>query len=253
VLALPASGKSEVRRYLAHLTPDQCRNDFHMAHGPARRLPYVHMMRRVSQESTKLGQGGAFFDADELPMKEPLDWGMLIELLNEDYDDLVKKNRPRPSRPRSGSSTASTPRAPRSAPSPRWATCPPTSAASSSTSSRRSARASCARRTPASPTRSPEDRGHGVRRGGADGSKMPLPSPYGYQYSLSVLSDAILPKPRCCTSGSRRGVAPEEPRARRSQQPGSILNHGVPLPVMMGDYGCDDMEYLLQQSDKPDT
>ena len=47
LLALPASGKSEVRRYLASLTPEQCRRDFHM--GPTVQLddyPYVHMMRQ---------------------------------------------------------------------------------------------------------------------------------------------------------------------------------------------------------------
>ena len=47
LLALPASGKSEVRRYLANLTPAQCRDDFHL--GPTVQLddyPYVHMMRR---------------------------------------------------------------------------------------------------------------------------------------------------------------------------------------------------------------
>src|SRR5438445_6161715 len=45
LLALPASGKSEVRRYLASLSPEQCRGDFHL--GPTVQLddyPYVHMM-----------------------------------------------------------------------------------------------------------------------------------------------------------------------------------------------------------------
>ncbi len=31
LFSLPASGKSEVRRYLAHLTPEQCREDFGLA------------------------------------------------------------------------------------------------------------------------------------------------------------------------------------------------------------------------------
>jgi len=30
LLALPASGKSEIRRYLGSLTPEQCRNDMHL-------------------------------------------------------------------------------------------------------------------------------------------------------------------------------------------------------------------------------
>ena len=67
LLALPASGKSEVRRYLASLSPEQCRNDMHL--GPTVQLddyPYVHMMRRVSQELRKAGEGGVFFDSDDL-------------------------------------------------------------------------------------------------------------------------------------------------------------------------------------------
>ena len=36
LLALPASGKSEVRRYLAHVPPAACRDDFHM--GPTVQL-----------------------------------------------------------------------------------------------------------------------------------------------------------------------------------------------------------------------
>src|SRR5437870_13004024 len=84
LLALPASGKSEVRRYLAHLAPDQCRGEMHL--GPTVQLddyPYVHLMRRVSQELRRRGHDGVLFDSDDLPMKEPRDWGTLIELLNE--------------------------------------------------------------------------------------------------------------------------------------------------------------------------
>src|SRR5437762_2884006 len=97
LLALPASGKSEVRRYLAHLSPQRCRDEFHL--GPTVQLddyPYVHMMRRISQELRQRGLDGAFFDSDELPMKQPLDWGVLIELLNEDFDDLTHHHRPAP-------------------------------------------------------------------------------------------------------------------------------------------------------------
>src|SRR3989337_3021427 len=97
LLALPASGKSEVRRYLASLTAEQCRDELHL--GPTVQLddyPYVHMMRRVSQELRRLGHAGIFFDSDDLPMKEPRDWGMLVELLNEDFDDLTHRRRPMP-------------------------------------------------------------------------------------------------------------------------------------------------------------
>src|SRR5213594_810937 len=89
LLALPASGKSEVRRYLAHLTPQQCRDEFHL--GPTVQLddyPYVQLRRR--------GADGAFFDSDEQPMKESRDWGTLIELLNEDYQDLFHRRRATP-------------------------------------------------------------------------------------------------------------------------------------------------------------
>jgi len=256
LLALPASGKSEVRRYFAHLTPDQCRDDFHM--GPTVQLddyPYVHMMRRVSQEATKLGHGGTFFDSDELPMKEPLDWGMLIELLNEDYEDLVKKNKPAPrsaaqwlfdrfdaartkvgAKPALGALPADTRR--------KLADVLEKESAALLKEKNAGIPDSLAGKTVVME----------CARGGADGSKMPLPTPYGYQYSLGVLSDAILAR----ASILYVWVTPEESRRKNRERadpnnPGSILNHGVPMPVMMGDYGCDDMEYLIQQSDKPDT
>src|SRR5258705_6446916 len=83
LLALPASGKSEVRRYLAHLSPEQSRDEFHL--GPTVQLddfPYVHLMRRIDDELAALGQPRLFFQSPERPMIDPRDWGTLIALLN---------------------------------------------------------------------------------------------------------------------------------------------------------------------------
>jgi hypothetical protein len=256
LLALPASGKSEVRRYLASLTPEQCRGDFHL--GPTVQLddyPYVHMMRRVSQELRCLGTDGVFFDSDELPMKEPLDWGTLVELLNEDFEDLQRRHRLAPvsaaewlldrfdlARQKAGASPAL------------------------------GALPSAARRTlvtalEAEAAELLRDKNAGIpdhlegrtvvieaARGGPDGASLPLPAPLGYAYTLSKLSDAILAR----ASILYVWVTPEESRRKNHERtdpndPGSILHHGVPMAVMLGDYGCDDMEWLIQHSDRPDA
>ncbi|RME23860.1 MAG: DUF3783 domain-containing protein, partial [Deltaproteobacteria bacterium] len=97
LLALPASGKSEVRRYLAHLPADECRREFHL--GPTVQLddfPYVHMMRRIDEELKKLGAEYVFFQSPEKPFRDTRDWLTLIELVNEDYFDLVANRRPEP-------------------------------------------------------------------------------------------------------------------------------------------------------------
>ena len=70
LLALPASGKSEVRKYLDGLSPEQCREEFHT--GRTVQLddyPYVHFMHRIDDELFKRGQPYVFYKAIKLGYK----------------------------------------------------------------------------------------------------------------------------------------------------------------------------------------
>jgi hypothetical protein len=254
--ALPASGKSEARRYLAELSPEECETQFGIGHTvQLDDYPYVHMMRRTSEELRAQGQDPAFFDSDNLPMKNPLDWGTLIELLNEDYEDLVAKNRPAPS-------CAVT-----------WLMERFDAARTKVGAPKFWADLSDTHRAPLIEALGPESKkllddkvaevpdsleGKTVvvefARGGSQGSDMPLNDPFGYQYSFRTLSKAMLEK-SCILY---IWVSPEESRRKNDARtdpndPGSILNHGVPIEVMLGDYGCDDMEHLLATAEKANT
>jgi len=256
LLALPASGKSEVRRYLARLSPEVCRSEFHM--GPTVQLddfPYVHMMRRIDDELAAAGRKRIFFKSPEKPFADPRDWGTLIHLLNEDYDDLISKR------------TAS----------------PPSAAALLFERIEKAGRrtgapgrlAALDGETRSSLERKLEDEAAQMlrekhenypdtlegktlvfefARGGPQGSSMPLAAPFGYGHSLSLLDPRILEKSVILYIW----VTPEESRRKNEARtdpndPGSILHHGVPIEVMLNDYGCDDMDWLEQNSRKPGT
>jgi hypothetical protein len=260
LLALPASGKSEVRKYLAGLSGADARRDFHM--GPTVQLddyPYVHLMRRISEELRQRDQDGIFFDSSMLPMKDGRDWGTLIELVNEDYDNLLHPPAIRPgsaaewlferydtarrkvgAEPAFGSLGAAVRRA---------------LAAAIEADVQQlldDKRAEMAKGTDLD--------GKTVviefARGGPDGRRPPLAAPLGYQYSLGRLSDAILQRARILYIW----VTPEESRRKNEERarPGragdaSILHHGVPICVMLGDYGMDDMAHLVETSNRPGT
>jgi hypothetical protein len=242
LLALPASGKSEIRRYLAQLPQDECGRDFHM--GPTVQLddfPYVHIMRRIDEELERMGKERVFFLSGEKPFREPKDLlaGKMFEPksaamnLFHRLDEASKKAMTEPRLSALGPDTL----------------------------------AELARRLEAEARQMleekhanhPEDlQGKTIviefARGGPDGSSMPLEEPYGYRYSLSQLSASILKK----SSILYIWVTPEESRRKNvaradPDDPGSILHHGVPLDVMMNDYGCDDMDWLEQNAQKPGT
>jgi hypothetical protein len=258
LLALPASGKSEVRRYLASLSPEQCRDELHL--GPTVQLddyPYVHMMRRTSSELRALGRDGVFFDSDDLPMKEPRDWGMLIELINEDFDDLTHRRRANPTSAGSWLLDRFDGSRRRVGAEPVFGKLPAEVRKRLVEAIEDEAAGLLADKNSGIPE-SLEGRTIVIEfaRGGPDKAELPLPAPLGYRYSLATLSDAILSR----ASILYVWVTPEESRRKNTERarPGtegdaSILHHGVPLAVMLGDYGTDDMEWLIRTSPEPDT
>jgi hypothetical protein len=254
VLALPASGKSEVRRYLAHLDPDAARTDLRV--GPLVQLddyPYVHLMRRIDQEVRALGGLPVFFLADAHPMIKGRDWATLIALLNEDYDAL-------------GTAPA-VPAAPTAWLLERFdrardaaGLAPPfdglplevISALAAALDEEvagfaRGRSATLASYEPGESTVAIE-----FARGGPEGVAPPLPPPHGYAFSLPFLSPDILRR----ASILYVWVTPEESRRRNRDRarPGpegdaSILHHGVPDVVLHEEYGGDDLLWLAANDD----
>lgn len=256
LLALPASGKSEVRRYMANLSPEQCRNEMHL--GPTVQLddyPYVHMMRRISQELRKRNHDGILFDSDDLPMKDGRDWGTLIELLNEDFDDLVHRRKVAPASAATWLLDRIDRARTKAGADPAFGKLPAALRADLIAALEKES-ADLARDKNAGVPDTLEGKTVVIEfaRGGPDGATKPLPAPLGYQYSLSMLSDEILKR----ASILYVWVEPEESRRKNHERtdpndPGSILNHGVPMAVMLGDYGTDDMAWLIEHSGRPDT
>ncbi len=251
LLALPASGKSEVRRYLDHLDSKSARRD--MALGPTAQLddyPYVHLMRRISQELAALGEDSVFFTSDEAPWQEPLDWLTLIHLINDDFSQMC-----------AGGGTASTPSdlLDRFDGARRLAGAPETFR-SLSPRVRAALEAGIATDVAGLAPIAPADPASTIviefARGGSADAGLPLPRPFGYAASIEALSGEI----RGRTSILYVWVEPEESRRRNRDRarPGregdaSILHHGVPETVMAADYGIDDMDWLESQARIPGT
>ena len=252
LVALPGSGKSELRRYLGWLDAEAAAADLGL--GPTVQLDddsYLRLMRRIDEELRRLDAGPVFFASNEQPMLKGHDWATLIELINEDYAAL--------------GSTPAVPAAPtawlfeRFDRARRSAGVPPpfddlpedlVEAAAAGLDGEiaayaRGRSAHLASYEPGVSTVVIE-----FARGGPTGTTPPLAAPHGYAFSLSFLSPDIL----------RRGcalyvwVTPEESRRRNRERAhpvreehASMLHYGVPEVVMHEEYGMDDFRWLLER------
>jgi len=256
LLALPASGKSELRRYLDLLPADECARRYHL--GPTAQLddyPYVHLMRVIDDTLAASGQGRIYFAAPDRGFADPVEWETLIALINEDYEDMAAARRRAPSDPASWMMARLDRAREAVGAAPRLA------GLGSETAGRvAEAISGEVEQLAAEWNRLLPDGlgGHTVviefARGGPVGSGYPLPEHHGYLPSLSRLSAEILERAVILYVW----VMPEQSRAKnleraRPDADGSILFHGVPEHVMRHEYGCDDMEWLLQRSDRPGT
>jgi len=265
--ALPASGKSEVRKFLRSLKPEECKRDFMV--GESVQLddyPYVELYRHIDEQLNELGYGHFFYCLPDRSVKSLLDWNALIYLINEDYDDLVngaKKpevvsasrwlfERVDEARRKAGLKTFLSDLPARIM----WALQDRMEADCRSFFEEKY------RNIPASME------GKTVfiefARGGPHGSTFPLKFPLGYGNTYAQLSDAILkdaavlyiwvtPEMSRAKNIARGQENPGDPAANIGAKITLSLNHSVPEFVMYNEYGCDDMEYLLSISDKPNT
>ena len=249
LLALPASGKSEVRRYLSHLEATVARSD--MCIGPMVQLddyPYVHLMRRASQELIALGSDPVFFESDIAAWRDARDWLTLIHLLNEDFAIVTTggERHPDPSQMLDRIDRARM----AAGADPPFRDLPPR------LRSRLEERlieeiGDLMHALPG--TAHPEDTiVIEFARGGPDGASPPLPHPLGYAASLAALDTTILSRAAILYVW----VEPEQSRQRnreraRPQEDASILHHGVPDLVMLQDYGTDDVAWLESQARQP--
>lgn len=256
LLALPASGKSETRKFIAMQDADKKKNVFHLGKDAQMDdFPYVHMMRVIDIELKKAGGEYLFYHAPDKNFKDPLTWGVLIHMLNQDYEMLVLKKKPIDTTVEELYHRIDEARLLLKAEPIFYKDGKPlideaklkqvSDALGEEYRKMQEERANQMPDSMDGATLIVE-----FARGGADGLTPPLP--YGYEYNLRLLSPEILEKSAILYVW----VTPEESRRKNRERedpndPGSILAHCVPDIVMYNEYGTDDMEYLVETSDRP--
>ena len=251
--ALPASGKSEIRRYLDHLDGGGHRD---LGIGRPVHLddyPYVHLMRRISEETGD----GVFFASPNLPFRDGRDWSTLTALLDEDAAWVLRGSPPPCGEPGALLDRLDRVRA-RFGIDAAFAAMDPPQRAALEEALADEAAGPAADVAAAAEAWRPGDCTLVVEfaRGGPEAAPMPLDPPLGYRHALGLLAPPLLARATVLYVW----VTPAESRRRNLERavPGlegdaSILHHGVPETVMRSDYGCDDMAWLLETAQRPGT
>lgn len=255
LVALPASGKSEVRHFMANIDPKRLEEEFHIGDNlQLDDFPYVHFMRCIDGEMEKLGLEPIFYPGQN-PFINNKDWGTLTQLLNEDYHDLLNRKKVTTD----NAAIYLFDRIDRAAGicglPPRLALLDEDVRKKISEELKDEAERILVEKEAQIP-KSFDGKTIVIEcaRGGPDGSAMPLTGEYGYQYTFEQFAPDLLKDAAILYIW----VTPEESRRKNNERanpddPGSNLFHGVPLSVMLGDYGCDDMQYLREHAEVKDT
>jgi hypothetical protein len=253
LLALPASGKSEIRKFMHTLGDKECLERFHVGSVvEVDDYPYVNLMRQVDRWLWNKGKQSLFFQSNTKPFIDPFLWGALIELINEDYDQIKGCKQVRVSSPSEHLFYRIDKACRKVHTSPKFGQLEPDVARELAKAMENLSRDIVDENNRMASTYS-ADKTIVIEfaRGGADGSRMPLKEPFGYAYSLGKLSDEI----KRTASIFYVFVTPEESRRKNRERhdpndPDGILGHSVPEEVMLKDYGCDDIEDLMESSPK---
>ncbi len=255
LFALPASGKSEVRRLLSSFDSDRLQKEFHIGDNlQLDDFPYVFLMRQIDDTLAEMGEDRIYYDG-ETPFRDGRDWATLTTLLNEDYYDMINRNIIEPESAaeylfqrleRASLQVGIAPRL---------------------TYLKEETRKKLANRLEEHCQKMLQEKYDGypqsfdnktiiieMARGGETEASMPLKDPAGYQYTLRHFCPEILSKAAIMYIE----VTPEESRKKNRARfnpddPGSIISHGTPEIVMEKDYGCDDVQYLKSISEKEDA
>jgi hypothetical protein len=218
-------------------------------------FPYVHLMRRIDEELTALRAQRLYFQAPDRPFRDARDWATLIHLVNDDYADLVARAVHRPASAAEDLFERFDRASIFAGIGPRLASLDVGTRRVLATKLEAEATAQLAdKHAGYPPTLSGRSLVIEFARGGPQGATLPLAAPIGYHHSLARLAAPILEK----ASILYVWVTPEESRRKNlartdPNDPGSILHHGVPIDVMMNDYGCDDMDWLEDNSERRGT
>ena len=256
LFSLPASGKSEVRRYMDQLTPQQCRDDFNI--GTTLQLddyPYVHLMHRIDDLLLEKGWKPAYYRGPNRPFQDEWTWAALIELLNEDYQNLVESRQVQVASAAQHLFDRLDAAHQRAGVRPLLSEVPWRIRLAVG----EALEAECRKELDTLNKQNALDKkGKTIvieaARGGPNGMDFPLTPPFGYETAFNHLSPTILER----ASVLYIWVEPQESRRKNIERgrpggSGSILHHSVPMEVMLGQYAKDDMGFLLEQSDRAGT